>query len=206
MTGATTRTHKDRVFNDRMGIDGLPTIAQTFRNAGYQAYAVGKLHVYPQRDRIGFDDVLLGEEADYNTVQLTIMNSSSAIEAMPVNSSHTGCVITITSTGLGISQKIATSQTGARSRWCGRLNAETPPVPDSGTSPIATPIHRWHRSNVIWTCTATLKWICRIVANGQKRLKIYLYPSNHVKLKIRFTMKISSRSARQAFYALLHTH
>ena len=29
---------------------------------GYQAYAVGKLHVYPQRDRIGFDDVLLGEE------------------------------------------------------------------------------------------------------------------------------------------------
>lgn len=62
MTGATTRTHKDRVFNDRKGIDGLPTIAQTFRNAGYQAYAVGKLHVYPQRDRIGFDDVLLGEE------------------------------------------------------------------------------------------------------------------------------------------------
>jgi arylsulfatase A-like enzyme len=40
----------------------LPTLAQTFRNAGYQAYAVGKLHVFPQRDRIGFDDVLLAEE------------------------------------------------------------------------------------------------------------------------------------------------
>jgi arylsulfatase A-like enzyme len=39
-----------------------PTIAQTFRNAGCQAYAVGKLHVYPQRNRIGFDDVILGEE------------------------------------------------------------------------------------------------------------------------------------------------
>jgi len=37
-------------------------LAQTFRDAGYQAYAVGKLHVYPQRDRIGFDDVLLAEE------------------------------------------------------------------------------------------------------------------------------------------------
>ena len=41
---------------------GLPTVAQTFRDAGYQAYAVGKLHVYPQRDRIGFDDVILDEE------------------------------------------------------------------------------------------------------------------------------------------------
>ena len=29
---------------------------------GIQAYAVGKLHVYPQRDRIGFDDVILDEE------------------------------------------------------------------------------------------------------------------------------------------------
>ena len=37
-------------------------MAQTFRDAGYQAYAVGKLHVYPQRDRIGFDDVILEEE------------------------------------------------------------------------------------------------------------------------------------------------
>ncbi len=41
---------------------GIPTLAQCFRNAGYQSYAVGKLHVYPQRDRIGFDDVLLDDE------------------------------------------------------------------------------------------------------------------------------------------------
>ena len=40
----------------------LPTMPQTFRNAGYQAYAVGKLHVYPQRNRIGFDEVILCEE------------------------------------------------------------------------------------------------------------------------------------------------
>ena len=31
MTGTTTRTHKDRVFNDQQGINGLPTIAQTFQ-------------------------------------------------------------------------------------------------------------------------------------------------------------------------------
>ena len=37
-------------------------MAETFRSAGYQATAVGKLHVYPQRNRIGFDDVILDEE------------------------------------------------------------------------------------------------------------------------------------------------
>ena len=63
MTGTTPRTHGDRVFNPTLPMpDGIPTLAQTFRDAGYQAYAVGKIHVYPQRDRIGFDDVLLDDE------------------------------------------------------------------------------------------------------------------------------------------------
>ncbi|MCH8292575.1 sulfatase-like hydrolase/transferase [Candidatus Poribacteria bacterium] len=62
MTGVTPRTHDDRVFKDKLPMPQLPTMAQTFRDAGYQAYAVGKLHVYPQRDRIGFDDVILDEE------------------------------------------------------------------------------------------------------------------------------------------------
>ncbi|RKU11380.1 arylsulfatase [Candidatus Poribacteria bacterium] len=62
MTGTTPRTHGDRVFKDKLTMPAIPTMAQTFRDAGYQAYAVGKLHVYPQRDRIGFDDVILDEE------------------------------------------------------------------------------------------------------------------------------------------------
>ena len=62
MTGTTPRTHGDRIFKPQEPMPDLPTLAQTFRDAGYQAYAVGKLHVYPQRDRIGFDDVILGEE------------------------------------------------------------------------------------------------------------------------------------------------
>ena len=62
MTGTTPRTHGDRVFKDKLTMPEIPTMAQTFRDAGYQAYAVGKLHVYPQRDRIGFDDVILDEE------------------------------------------------------------------------------------------------------------------------------------------------
>jgi arylsulfatase len=63
MTGTTTRTHGDRVFQERLPMPiGMSTMAQTYHNAGYQTYAVGKLHVYPQRDRIGFDDVILDEE------------------------------------------------------------------------------------------------------------------------------------------------
>jgi len=38
------------------------TVASTFSDAGYQTYSVGKLHVYPQRDRIGFHETMLHEE------------------------------------------------------------------------------------------------------------------------------------------------
>ena len=61
MTGATTRSHGDRNFTGEPRPD-MPTLARTFRDAGYQTCAVGKLHVSPQRDRIGFDDVILNEE------------------------------------------------------------------------------------------------------------------------------------------------
>ncbi|WP_319243997.1 sulfatase-like hydrolase/transferase [uncultured Propionivibrio sp.] len=66
MTGTFPRTHGDRVYTDALPFPRVKTLAQSFRDAGYQAYAVGKLHVYPQRDRIGFDDVILSEEARYN--------------------------------------------------------------------------------------------------------------------------------------------
>ncbi len=62
MTGVPPSAHGDRTFQTELPMPPIPTLAQTFRNAGYQAYAAGKLHVYPQRDRIGFDDVILGEE------------------------------------------------------------------------------------------------------------------------------------------------
>lgn len=61
MTGTAPRTH-GALTNTGARMPAIPSLARTFRDAGYQAYAVGKLHVSPQRDRIGFDDVLLGEE------------------------------------------------------------------------------------------------------------------------------------------------
>jgi arylsulfatase len=67
MTGTRARTHGDRVFNEYLEMDpGLPTLPQVLRDAGYQTFAVGKLHVYPQRDRIGFDDVILNEEGRHH--------------------------------------------------------------------------------------------------------------------------------------------
>jgi len=67
MTGTTSRTHGDRTFREREPMDpNLPTMAQTFRDHGYQAYAAGKMHVYPQRDRIGFDEVILCEEGRHH--------------------------------------------------------------------------------------------------------------------------------------------
>lgn len=65
MTGLSPASHGDRVYSDRMPMPDVTTMAQAFRDAGYQAVAVGKLHVYPQRSRIGFDEVILQEEGRY---------------------------------------------------------------------------------------------------------------------------------------------
>ena len=65
-TGTYARTHGDRVFNEHLAMPALPTLAQTVRDAGYQAHAVGKLHVYPQRDRIGFDEAVINEESRHH--------------------------------------------------------------------------------------------------------------------------------------------
>ncbi|MCK5801742.1 MAG: sulfatase-like hydrolase/transferase [Lentisphaeria bacterium] len=63
MTGMKARTHGDRVYRDGVPLpDDVPTLPQLFGEAGYQTFAVGKLHVYPQRDRIGFHEVVLEEQ------------------------------------------------------------------------------------------------------------------------------------------------
>lgn len=67
MTGTSARTHGDRIFKETLPMkDELPAMARIFTQAGYQTYAVGKLHVYPQRDRIGFNDALINEEGRHH--------------------------------------------------------------------------------------------------------------------------------------------
>lgn len=67
MTGTSPRVHEDRTFRAAAPMPPeLSTLGQTFRDNGYQAYSTGKLHVFPQRDRIGFDDALIYEEGRSN--------------------------------------------------------------------------------------------------------------------------------------------
>jgi arylsulfatase A-like enzyme len=61
MTGLLPRSH-GMLQNAHMPMPDVPTLAACFGRAGYQTSAVGKLHVQPQRQRIGFDEVLLDEE------------------------------------------------------------------------------------------------------------------------------------------------
>jgi arylsulfatase len=62
LTGMSPRANGLRHYRDGIAFPDSPTMPQCFRDAGYQAYAVGKLHVAPQRSRVGFDDVLLEEQ------------------------------------------------------------------------------------------------------------------------------------------------
>ncbi|WP_125610879.1 arylsulfatase [Specibacter cremeus] len=60
-------TGQSQERHGRVGYEeGLPfdvvhpvTLQGEFRKAGYQTQAIGKLHVYPERSRVGFDDVVL---------------------------------------------------------------------------------------------------------------------------------------------------
>lgn len=62
MTGTTPRQHGDRVFQPDLRRSDFPLLAEVFHKNGYQTGAVGKLHVYPARDRIGFEEVVSYEE------------------------------------------------------------------------------------------------------------------------------------------------
>lgn len=62
MTGAAPRQHGDRVFQPALTRPEIPLLAEQFHQNGYQTGAVGKLHVYPARDRIGFEEVVSYEE------------------------------------------------------------------------------------------------------------------------------------------------
>lgn len=61
MTGIHPSVHGQK-DNAHRPFPQVTPMAQAFRDAGYQAYGVGKLHLENQRSRVGFDDVWVDEE------------------------------------------------------------------------------------------------------------------------------------------------
>jgi arylsulfatase A-like enzyme len=66
MTGLTPREHGDRSYQPAALMPKAPLLAQVFKDQGYQTAAIGKLHVFPQRNRIGFEEALIAEEGRLN--------------------------------------------------------------------------------------------------------------------------------------------
>lgn len=62
MTGQSQERHGRVGYQDLVPFKQAhpdPTLAESFRDAGYQTQGIGKMHVYPERSRLGFDDVRL---------------------------------------------------------------------------------------------------------------------------------------------------
>lgn len=58
-TGLKQENHKRVGYEDGRVWNYDKTLASVFTNMGYQTEAIGKMHVYPERNRIGFEHVLL---------------------------------------------------------------------------------------------------------------------------------------------------
>jgi len=58
-TGMGQRSHGRVGYNDGVPWRYENTLAGEMTGAGYQTFAAGKMHVYPQREKMGFEDVIL---------------------------------------------------------------------------------------------------------------------------------------------------
>ncbi|MBC7255027.1 MAG: arylsulfatase [Chloroflexi bacterium] len=58
-TGLTQRSHGRVGYQDGVPWDYVTTLAGEFTRQGYQTQAVGKMHVYPERSQMGFQNVIL---------------------------------------------------------------------------------------------------------------------------------------------------
>ena len=59
MTGLSGAHHGRVGYQDGVPFDVETTLPGQFRQAGFHTQAIGKMHYWPERGRIGFDDVLL---------------------------------------------------------------------------------------------------------------------------------------------------
>ena len=62
MTGLNTQGINMSENRDTQEFTQGPKLAETLTRSGYQTFAAGKLHTWPPRNRLGFEDVQLNEE------------------------------------------------------------------------------------------------------------------------------------------------
>lgn len=58
-TGLSQRTHGRVSYKDGVPWDYQTTLAGEFTRGGYQTQAIGKMHVFPERSQLGFQNVIL---------------------------------------------------------------------------------------------------------------------------------------------------
>ncbi|MDR1284504.1 MAG: arylsulfatase [Opitutaceae bacterium] len=59
MTGLSQRSHRRVAYQDGIPWDYETTMAGEFSKGGYRTHCIGKLHAYPERNRLGFESVEL---------------------------------------------------------------------------------------------------------------------------------------------------
>lgn len=59
LSGTLPQTHGRVGYEDGITFDAATSMAKAFGDAGFQTQAIGKMHVYPERNRAGFDNVVL---------------------------------------------------------------------------------------------------------------------------------------------------
>ena len=160
MLGCTSKKHGDRIFNETLPMpQDIPSLAQTFRDNGYQAYAVGKLHVFPQRDRIGFDDVILYEEGRHkkgmsqDDYERFLAHNGHAGEEF----SHSMCNNNYSFRPFNMDEKFHPTNWITR-EMCETIIRRDPNKPtfwylSYGIYLMRPPIHHWFPQRTIWTCT-----------------------------------------------------
>jgi arylsulfatase len=65
LTGQLPSTHGLVGYEDGLEFDPPFTLPGLLGRAGYQTQLIGKLHMYPQRKRYGFDNLVLSEQMEY---------------------------------------------------------------------------------------------------------------------------------------------
>ncbi|OKL49563.1 arylsulfatase [Boudabousia liubingyangii] len=59
ITGLSAQNHRRIGYQDKIPFDFKTTLPSVLTQAGYQTQAVGKLHFWPERNRAGFENVIL---------------------------------------------------------------------------------------------------------------------------------------------------